>query len=140
ATDPHAKREAFAALPPHQHRRTASRSVSPTTPNDEHKITRAATIAVPKSPGASVAHARKPLGKENTPSPPRTIAAHTGLGFMTPTRARTLAGHFLERDVPPSPASSSELSPVGQDMMHNLRMQRLRARQVERRRGMWVRE
>ena len=46
----------------------------------------------------------------------------------TPRRAFELA------TAPVSPASSSELSPVGREMIIN------DARQLERRRGMWVRE
>ncbi|KAI0820305.1 hypothetical protein BC628DRAFT_1330750 [Trametes gibbosa] len=146
-----AKREAFTDVA--QPHRGPSRSASPRNKaegKDLHTIT-----TLPKTPGPSISRSRKrstkpehlaagaPPGKENTPSPPRSLSGKMGLGFMTPTRARTLVGHLLERDamqVPPSPASSSELSPVGQDMMNNLRKQRMHARQAERRRGIWVRE
>ena len=96
--------------------------------------------------GATPYHA--PGGKENTPSPPRRSgrepeAEATGNALpafgrfniaATPRRAFELA------TAPVSPASSSELSPVGREMMSDARQQRMRARQLERRRGMWVRE
>ncbi|KAI0358111.1 hypothetical protein OH77DRAFT_1397592 [Trametes cingulata] len=154
-----AKREAFTNIPQRQHRRVTSRSSE--SPNDEEE--KATTLL--KTPGPSTSHTRKrstkpellaqTFGKENTPSPPRRTSpnASPALGFaaggyttqlQTPSRPRTFAGHLLlERDdmqVPPSPASSSELSPIAQDMMNNLRKQRMRARQVERRKGIWVRE
>jgi hypothetical protein len=48
--------------------------------------------------------------------------------LVTPVRthSQTVLG------IQPSPASSSELSPVGQQMMMNLRLQRMRAREAER--------
>ncbi|KAI0676063.1 hypothetical protein C8Q78DRAFT_945276, partial [Trametes maxima] len=148
------KREAFTNIPQRQHRRIASHS-------SDTGCELNGSVPVPKTPGPSLAYARKrstkpehlsqAFGKENTPSPPRapskapsplTLNA-TGFGFSTPARPHTLVGHLLQRDdlqEPPSPASSSELSPIGQDMMQNLRQQRMRARQVERRKGIWVRE
>ncbi|OJT10907.1 hypothetical protein TRAPUB_12591 [Trametes pubescens] len=150
-----ARREAFTNIPQRRHHRIASRS-SESASDREEKHAPARTADALKTPGPSTSHSRKrstgperratTSGKENTPSPPR--AGHTpggafGLGLATPSRARTLAGHLLGRgdmQVPPSPASSSELSPIGQDMMNNLRKQRMRARQVERRKGFWVRE
>ncbi|KAI0369220.1 hypothetical protein BV20DRAFT_946617 [Pilatotrama ljubarskyi] len=154
-----AKREAFTNIPQRQHRRVTSRSSELASDEDQNAVT------LPKTPGASTSHARKrsikpellaqTFGKENTPSPPRRSSPNTSPArggyimqtqsqIQTPSRPRTFAGHLLlERDgmqVPPSPASSSELSPVAQDMMNNLRKQRMRARQVERRKGIWVRE
>lgn len=154
-----AKREAFTAIPQRRHHRIVSRSSESASDHEEKHVPAGLTDAL-KTPGPSYSHSRKrpakperratTSGKENTPSPPRASphAGHTpggafGLGFATPSRARTFAGHLLGREdmqVPPSPASSSELSPVGQDMMNNLRKQRMRARQVERRKGFWVRE
>ncbi|KAH9884785.1 hypothetical protein C8Q73DRAFT_617091, partial [Cubamyces lactineus] len=152
-----AKREALSSIPQRQHRRITSRSSAKSKdPEDAH------VANLLKTPGPSTSYTRrrstKPEllvqthGKENTPSPPRASPktsssvfgpAATGLGFATPARARTVVERVLDRDdmqPPPSPASSSELSPVAQDMMHNLRQQRMRARQVERRKGIWVRE
>ncbi|KAI0640801.1 hypothetical protein C8Q79DRAFT_1099525 [Trametes meyenii] len=144
------KREAFTDIPQRQHRRIASHSSD--TDNKPN-----ASLPVLKAPDPPLAAARKrstkpafprKLGKENTPSPPRVPtkapSPHTShAGFATPARPHTLVGHLLQRDdlqEPPSPASSSELSPIGQDMMQNLRQQRMRARQVERRKGIWMRE
>ncbi|TBU33976.1 hypothetical protein BD311DRAFT_338714 [Dichomitus squalens] len=93
--------------------------------------------------------------KENTPSPPASLsksaprrkhaACESGsaspitgtvaMAVATPMRTR-----MLQVGEPPSPASSSELSPVAREMMNDLRQQRMRARQIERRRGIWVRE
>ncbi|KAI0330919.1 hypothetical protein GY45DRAFT_1213301, partial [Cubamyces sp. BRFM 1775] len=154
-----AKREALSSIPQRQHRRITSRSSATSKdPEDAH----AANLL--KTPGPSTSYTRKRStkpellaqthgnGKENTPSPPRASpktsgaafgSAATGFGFATPARARTVVEHVMDREdmqPPPSPASSSELSPVAQDMMHNLRQQRMRARQVERRKGIWVRE
>ncbi|KAI0653279.1 hypothetical protein C8Q70DRAFT_1037244 [Cubamyces menziesii] len=153
-----AKREALSSIPQRQHRRITSRS---STKSKDHEDAHVANVL--KTPGPSTSYTRKRStkpellaqthGKENTPSPPRASPktsgaaafgnAANGLGFATPARARTVAERVLDREdmqPPPSPASSSELSPVAQDMMHNLRQQRMRARQVERRKGIWVRE
>ena len=91
---------------------------------------------------AQLRHARD---KENTPSPPPSLskssraqyeaASTSAFALATPVRAR-----ILQAGEPPSPASSSELSPVARNMMSDLRQQRMRARQVERRKGIWVRD
>ena len=53
--------------------------------------------------------------------------------LITPVRPFGLHSHHLHE--PPSPASSSELSPVTKQMMTNLRQQRMHARQRERQTG-----
>lgn len=53
--------------------------------------------------------------------------------LVTPVRPFGLHSHHLHE--PPSPASSSELSPVAKQMMANLRQQRMHARQRERQSG-----
>lgn len=57
----------------------------------------------------------------------------------TPLRSHSTGSHALLRTVvqqamfhPPSPASSSELSPVGRQMMTDVRQQRMNAREAER--------
>ncbi|KAI9063995.1 hypothetical protein FKP32DRAFT_1570015 [Trametes sanguinea] len=136
-----AKREAFTNIPQRQHRRITSRSSEVPSDAEQGPVPKP-SAPNPRKRSTKPAHLARTLDKENTPSPPRGASASA---YATPVRARTLVGHLLEReDVhaqgPPSPASSSELSPVAQDMMSNLRTQRMRARQVERRKGMWVRE
>ncbi|KAI8996512.1 hypothetical protein BD414DRAFT_377858, partial [Trametes punicea] len=152
-----AKREAFTNIPQRQHRRVTSRSSEVASDREEGAGGRPASCVKTSKPSTANPRKRstKPeqlarsLDKENTPSPPRAASpVFTDqpriAGVATPVRARTLVGHLLgERDdmlVPPSPASSSDLSPVAQDIMNNLRKQRMRARQVERRRGIWVRD
>ena len=149
-------REAFTNIPQRQHRCATSRSST----RDVDAFLQDATAAFlkgPSSSAAALAHEPAPKGprkrstrpehviardKENTPSPPPSLSKaasrggpmmHALSGLMqTPVRAR------LQAQEPPSPASSSELSPVTRSMMSDLRQQRMRARQVERRRGVWV--
>ncbi|KAI0717987.1 hypothetical protein C8T65DRAFT_706945 [Cerioporus squamosus] len=144
------KREAFTNIPRRQHHRVTSRS---SALEDENYCDRddallklsgstasrpAKADAVPsrkRSTKPEQAAQSRTHDKENTPSPPRTSHIPV-LGLAaTPVHHRVL----IE---PPSPASSSELSPIARDMMNDLRQQRMRARarQVERRRGIWVRE
>lgn len=52
---------------------------------------------------------------------------------VTPVRPFSLHSHHLRE--PPSPASSSELSPVAKQLMANLRQERMHARQRERQAG-----
>ena len=144
------KREALTNIPRRQHRRVTSRSSAledeNACDNDRNgallKLSSSGLSRLPKpdvmptrkrSAKPEQACQRLAHDKENTPSPPRSsVVPVLGLA-ATPVRHRVL----IE---PPSPASSSELSPVGRDMMNDLRQQRMRARQVERRRGIWVRE
>ena len=158
-------REAFTSIPQRQHRRATSRSSARDVDAFLKDATAAflkgpypTSSAEPSSSSAAQAHepAPKPAhkrstrpervvrDKENTPSPPPSLSKAARRAFdshnrpstaaplmQTPVRARILAE-------PPSPASSSELSPVARNMMNGLREQRMRARQVERRRGVWV--
>ncbi|KAI0704131.1 hypothetical protein C8Q76DRAFT_753787 [Earliella scabrosa] len=136
------KREAFTHIPQRQHKRITSRSSAREDDDD--------AVVKPSAPSSKPpAHARKrstkpeplALGKENTPSPPPAprrseyecaYEPTLGLGITTPARHRLL----IE---PPSPASSSELSPVAREMMNDLRQQRMRVRHLERRQGLWTR-
>ncbi|OBZ74216.1 hypothetical protein A0H81_06136 [Grifola frondosa] len=67
---------------------------------------------------------------------PVLIPPSTPLRSTTPLRPRSIfdVRHpHLVRDAPSSPASSSELSPITQDIMTDLRKQRSRARSFWRR-------
>ncbi|RDX50958.1 hypothetical protein OH76DRAFT_1402181 [Lentinus brumalis] len=146
------KREALTNIPRRQHHRVTSRS---SVLEDENSCERDDSVVKLSGSGYGSGASRpaNPEGlpsrkrstkpgqaaqwrtrdKENTPSPPH-MSRLPVLGLSaTPVHHRVL----IE---PPSPASSSELSPVARDMMNDLRQQRMRARQVERRRGIWVRE
>ncbi|PIL24882.1 hypothetical protein GSI_12769 [Ganoderma sinense ZZ0214-1] len=160
-------REAFTNIPQRQHRRATSRSsgrdvdafLEDATPAflkgpypSSSSSGPSTSSSVPHEPATK--HGPRPprkrstrpehvaRDKENTPSPPASLSKASHRAFdshgpsavplmQTPVRARILAE-------PPSPASSSELSPVARNMMSDLRQQRMRARQVERRRGVWV--
>lgn len=133
------KREALTHIPQRQHRRVTSRSSA------HNKDSAALKSSLPSSKSGS--HNRKrsarpeqfALGKENTPSPPsaprradyeiESSIPMLSAGFTTPARHRVLIQ-------PPSPASSSELSPIAREMMNDLRQQRMRMRQAERRQGL----
>ncbi|RPD64128.1 hypothetical protein L226DRAFT_569605 [Lentinus tigrinus ALCF2SS1-7] len=138
------KREAFTNIPRRQHHRVTSRSsaLEEENPCDrDGALLKLSGAGGPRSAKSGAVPSRKRStkpeqaaqrfahDKENTPSPPRSSTIPV-LGFTaaTPMRHRILVE-------PPSPASSSELSPVARDMMNDLRQQRMRARQVERRRG-----
>ncbi|KAI0765657.1 hypothetical protein BD413DRAFT_482022 [Trametes elegans] len=153
-------REALTNIPQRQHGRVTSRASNTASERDQESA-HSPQPALRKSNTRTPSYTRKrhanpqrlaqPFGKENTPSPPRAspkapsplARGGAGPGFATPMCARSLAGHLLEREKlqePPSPALSTELSPVTQGMMQDLRKQRMRARQAERRRGIWVRD
>ncbi|KAI1796758.1 hypothetical protein LXA43DRAFT_573195 [Ganoderma leucocontextum] len=159
-------REAFTNIPQRQHRRATSRASGRDADAFLKDATAAflkgpsassSAIAGPSS-SSSTAHedAPKPApkpprkrstkpehvarDKENTPSPPPSLSkASRGRPIQTiPLMQTPVRARILGVQEPPSPASSSELSPVARNMMNDLRQQRMRARQVERRRGIWV--
>lgn len=69
-----------------------------------------------------------PLRTNTTPSRPRSLirtAVHQNMNIFKPPRNVVL----------PSPASSSEMSPVGQKMMMDVREQRMKAREADRERS-----
>lgn len=51
---------------------------------------------------------------------------------VTPVRARAALRSLSAEDEPPSPTTSTELSPLGQELMANVREQRMRAREREK--------
>ena len=89
------------------------------------------------------------LGIIVRPRTPSTLRGHpasrsnTALTLpATPTRARSVFDARHRPDLAPqqpSPASSSELSPVAKDMMANLRKQRLRIQHAARKSGRGLR-
>ncbi|KAI0923737.1 hypothetical protein AcV5_009206 [Taiwanofungus camphoratus] len=129
-----------------QHRRSGSRaSIIENMPSDLEDT----DYVVYKATGPTRAGRARELDwedKENSaeispnPSPgyTKTTKPASGLLPTTPLRSRSIFDvRFSNGDygdgVAPSPASSSELSPVAQDIMTNLRKQRMRAREADRR-------
>lgn len=146
--------ETLTAIPPRKHRRSASRA----------SLTRDVEECAPPVPPKPVssrhqrgAHkkrsprAYRDEDKENSdvsphPSPALARSKSAALGSLsggpvTPTRARSVFDARQRPDLAtqPSPASSSELSPVAKDMMANLRKQRLRVQHAARRSGRGLR-
>ncbi|KZT64377.1 hypothetical protein DAEQUDRAFT_769731 [Daedalea quercina L-15889] len=161
ATESSKSVDTFTAMPPRQHRRSASRISLVNDPTDDAEES---APPVPPKPVSSRshrgAHRKKPPrvpqdeDKENSdvsPSPSPALARSKseampgviGAGLATPTRARSVFDaryrNELGAAVAPSPASSSELSPMAKDMMTNLRKQRLRTQNVARRSGRGLR-
>ncbi|TFY79174.1 hypothetical protein EWM64_g4839 [Hericium alpestre] len=125
-------------------RRTASHASSTLTSGNGSTSTLAGDKTVVVSTSAKPSRIRPPRerddGKENGPSPnnsmdaprdaPRSSSRLGGTRLpMTPARARAVA----VVDEPPSPALSTELSPIAQQMMAEAREQRKRARDAEER-------
>lgn len=152
--------DTFTAVPPRKHRRSASRA---SLAQDLEAEIEERAPPVPPKPASSRqrtrgAHRKRSPrvyadeDKENSdvsphPSPAlarsRSAALGGGLGSgpVTPTRARSVfdARHRPDLAPQPSPASSSELSPVAKDMMANLRKQRLRIQHAARKSGRGLR-
>ena len=102
------------------HRRTASTSTL-SLANDSDNDEKCPAISIPPA-RAGEKWARKDVEKEN--------GADADSRFVTPAR-----NHLWTRVIaPPSPASSSELSPTGRQLMTNLREQRMRGREAEKQR------
>ena len=151
--------DAFTAVPPRKHRRSASRASL--TQDPEAEVEERPPPVPPKpAPSRHQCGAHKKRSprvhayedKENSdvspnPSPAlaRSKSAVLGGGLnagpVTPTRARSVfdARHRPDLAPQPSPASSSELSPVAKDMMANLRKQRLRIQHAARKSGRGLR-
>jgi hypothetical protein len=72
--------------------------------------------------------------KENQPE--RAVLHKAQFLPMTPVRSRSVFRAPVSRT--PSPASSSDLSPVAQQLMADLRTQRMHAREREKKNGRWA--
>ncbi|KAH7913828.1 hypothetical protein BJ138DRAFT_1171030 [Hygrophoropsis aurantiaca] len=81
-------------------------------------------------------HRMKPVPPIESNTPPQD--KENERVSQLPKTPKHLPGHrYLSLREQPSPASSSELSPVAQQLMANLRQQRMQARQRERQTGRW---
>ena len=116
-------RDPFTPMPSRRsrvHRRTASTSTL-SLANDSDNDEKCPAIPMPPA-RAGEKWARKDVEKEN--------GVDSGSRFVTPAR-----NHLWTPVIaPPSPASSSELSPAGRQLMTNLREQRMRGREAEKQR------
>ncbi|KAH9926877.1 uncharacterized protein B0H18DRAFT_1118638 [Fomitopsis serialis] len=151
--------DTFTAVVPRKHRRSTSRT---SLVNDQYNDVEEIPPPLPPKSAASraqrSAHRKKPPraprddDKENsdvTPNPSPALARSKSAampgasvsGPSTPTRTRSVLDARYRNDLAdvPSPASSSELSPIAKDMMDNLRKQRLRLQNVARRSGRGLR-
>jgi hypothetical protein len=124
-------RDPFTPIPPRQ-RRTHHKAMScgPTStfafPESGHPPPVSDVLDTFNCAGKGSGSHGKPAygeGKEND------LTSHASFGLpVTPVRSRSLFGFSGK----PSPTSSSDLSPVGQQLMMNLRQQRMSAREAER--------
>ncbi|KAH7927299.1 hypothetical protein BV22DRAFT_1061150 [Leucogyrophana mollusca] len=111
----------------------------PTRPSIRRSSSRSsATSALHPSVSAPALpkHKIKSVPPAESNTPPRD-KENDGISQLPKTPLRPPGHRYLSLREQPSPASSSELSPVAQQLMANLRQQRMQARQRERQTGRW---
>ncbi|KAH9839773.1 uncharacterized protein C8Q71DRAFT_702338 [Rhodofomes roseus] len=144
--------DTFTPVVPRKHRRSASRAsllndspeeVPPPVP-PKSAASRQQRSAPRKKPPRIRDDDKENSDVSPNPSPALArsktalLSGTSAAGPTTPTRARSVLDARYLADGP-SPASSSELSPVAKDMMANLRKQRLQIQNVARRSGRGLR-
>ncbi|PFH51837.1 hypothetical protein AMATHDRAFT_46811 [Amanita thiersii Skay4041] len=136
-------RDIYTNLPRKQHRRTASQASSISSLNGAEvpiigavEKSKSRDVISKKSSFSSREKENRSALSVRTDLPSTPIRSHsTTTDTRSLFRAIVTPGAYRPPGSIPSPASSSELSPVGQKLMMDVRQQRMRAREAERERN-----
>lgn len=142
-------KDPFTPLPPRQHKaHRSTTSLASSSANLLQESDMPSTARPVEKTSRSESHTGKSnvgsekennLGLSATPEFPLTpLRSHSGSASSRSSLFRPTVNADMfkpPQGMTPSPTSSSELSPVGQQMMSDLRKQRMRAREVDRQRS-----